>query len=118
VGRFWGVDPIASDFVFVTPYNYAENRVPNGIDLWGLQFVIHIEAQRSVEKAQWTEEERREYDAGRRAGAEAIGRMVAEELPGIGEAISISEGDWMGLTFIGNVLERCKNSRKNSRCCG
>lgn len=39
IGRFTGVDPIADKFVHVSPYNYAENRVPNGIDLWGLQFV-------------------------------------------------------------------------------
>ena len=39
VGRFTGVDPIAEQFAFVSVYNYAENRVPNGIDLWGLQFM-------------------------------------------------------------------------------
>ena len=37
-GRFTGVDPIADQFAFVSVYNYAENRVPNGIDLWGLQY--------------------------------------------------------------------------------
>lgn len=37
LGRFTGVDPIASDFAFVTPYNYAENRPIDCIDLWGLQ---------------------------------------------------------------------------------
>ena len=39
VGRFTGVDPIADKFAHITGYNYAENRVPNGIDLHGLQFV-------------------------------------------------------------------------------
>lgn len=34
-----GVDPIAADFPFVSPYNFAENRVIDGIDLWGLQYV-------------------------------------------------------------------------------
>jgi hypothetical protein len=33
------IDPISEKFPHVSPYNYAENRVPNGIDLWGLQFV-------------------------------------------------------------------------------
>jgi len=37
--RFIGVDPIADDFPHVTPYNYAENRPIDGIDLWGLQNV-------------------------------------------------------------------------------
>ena len=39
IGRFPSVDPIADKFPHVSPYNYAENRVPNGIDLWGLQFL-------------------------------------------------------------------------------
>ncbi len=39
IGRFPTVDPIASDFAFVTPYNYAENEPVANIDLWGLQKV-------------------------------------------------------------------------------
>ena len=38
IGRFTGVDPIADQFPHVSVYNYAENRVPGGIDLWGLQY--------------------------------------------------------------------------------
>ncbi|MFN8338596.1 MAG: RHS repeat-associated core domain-containing protein [Saprospiraceae bacterium] len=37
VGRFTGVDPIAEKFPHVNPYNYAENKPINNIDLWGLQ---------------------------------------------------------------------------------
>ncbi len=39
VGRFLGVDPIADEFAWVTPYNYAENEPVAHIDLWGLQKV-------------------------------------------------------------------------------
>ena len=39
IGRFIGVDPIADKFAHVSPYNYAENRAVNGIDLWGLQYL-------------------------------------------------------------------------------
>jgi RHS repeat-associated protein len=39
VGRFVGVDPIAEHFPHVSSFNYAENRVISGIDLWGLQYV-------------------------------------------------------------------------------
>jgi RHS repeat-associated protein len=42
IGRFTGVDPIADDFPHVTPYNYAENKPINGIDLWGLQWKCTI----------------------------------------------------------------------------
>ena len=37
IAKFTGVDPIAEDFAFVTPYNYAENSPVRFIDLWGLQ---------------------------------------------------------------------------------
>jgi len=37
VGRFTGVDPIAAQFAWVNPYNYAENEPVMHIDLWGLQ---------------------------------------------------------------------------------
>ena len=37
IGRFTGVDPIADEFAFVNPFNYAENSPIGNIDLWGLQ---------------------------------------------------------------------------------
>ncbi len=37
IGRFSGVDPIADQFAFVSPFNYAENSPIRYIDLWGLQ---------------------------------------------------------------------------------
>ena len=37
IGRFTGVDPIASKFPHVNPYNYAENSPIGNVDLWGLQ---------------------------------------------------------------------------------
>ncbi len=39
------VDPLAEQFAHVSPLNYAENRVPNGIDLHGLQFVNKDDAK-------------------------------------------------------------------------
>ena len=37
IGRFPSVDPIADQFAFVSPFNYAENEPVGHIDLWGLQ---------------------------------------------------------------------------------
>ncbi len=37
IGRFTGVDPIADEFAWVSPFNYAENEPVGHIDLWGLQ---------------------------------------------------------------------------------
>lgn len=42
LGRFLETDPIASKFPHINPYNYAENRVPNAIDLHGLQAILHV----------------------------------------------------------------------------
>jgi RHS repeat-associated protein len=39
IGRFPSCDPIAENFAFVSPYNYAENEPISSIDLWGLQRV-------------------------------------------------------------------------------
>ena len=45
LGRFTCLDPIAEEFYNVNPYNYAENRPINGIDLWGLQYLNHNDAR-------------------------------------------------------------------------
>jgi RHS repeat-associated protein len=39
IGRFVQIDPLADDYVHNSPYAYAENRVINGIDLEGLEWV-------------------------------------------------------------------------------
>ena len=41
LGRFTGVDPIADQFAWVSPYNYAENEPVGSIDLHGLQRSIY-----------------------------------------------------------------------------
>ncbi len=39
ISIFYGVDPMADGFPYVTPYNYAENSPVSNIDWWGLQAV-------------------------------------------------------------------------------
>lgn len=39
IGRFPSLDPLADKFVWVSPYNYAENSPIANIDWWGLQAV-------------------------------------------------------------------------------
>ena len=41
MGRFPCIDPLAERFAWVSPYNYAENRVVDGIDWWGLQYKVY-----------------------------------------------------------------------------
>ncbi|GCC52388.1 hypothetical protein SanaruYs_26250 [Chryseotalea sanaruensis] len=37
IGKFTGIDPLATKYHWLTPYNYAENSPVANIDLWGLQ---------------------------------------------------------------------------------
>lgn len=45
VGRFLSVDPIASSYPWNSPYAFAENRVIDGIDLEGLEYLSSEEAR-------------------------------------------------------------------------
>lgn len=40
LGRFTEIDPISHKYPHNTPYAYAENRVPTGLDLEGLEFIF------------------------------------------------------------------------------
>jgi len=39
IGRFWSVDPLRFDYPWNSTYAFAENRVIDGIDLEGLEFI-------------------------------------------------------------------------------
>lgn len=39
IGRFWQIDPLAEDYVYNGTYNFAENRVIDGNELEGLEWV-------------------------------------------------------------------------------
>ena len=53
IGRFFNVDPLAEDYVYNGPYNFAENRVINSRELEGL------EAWESINN--WTDKEVKAY---------------------------------------------------------
>jgi RHS repeat-associated protein len=56
LGRFWQVDPLANKYVYNSTYAYAEDRVENGIDLEGAEFmdaagamaIAHLVAPKTV----------------------------------------------------------------------
>ena len=39
IGRFWSIDPLAEDYSYQSPYNFSENRVIDGFELEGLEYV-------------------------------------------------------------------------------
>ncbi len=49
IARFPSLDPKADEFAYVSPYNYAENRPIDGIDLWGLQSAGYLEIQKKIQ---------------------------------------------------------------------
>lgn len=50
VGRFFARDPLASKFPFNSPYAFSENRVIDGVELEGLEF---LNAKESRVQANW-----------------------------------------------------------------
>lgn len=45
IGRFWQQDPLAHDYIYNSPYAFSENRVIDGRELEGLEYVsIHHDA--------------------------------------------------------------------------
>jgi RHS repeat-associated protein len=51
LGRFLSVDPLAPDYPWNSPYAFSENRVIDGIDLEGLEYVsVHHYANGAVAK--------------------------------------------------------------------
>ena len=53
IGRFPSVDPIISEFPYLTPYNYASNSPVTNIDLWGLQGVMAVFYQKVEALSTW-----------------------------------------------------------------
>ena len=41
IGRFWQVDPLATDYTHNSPYAFSENRVINGVELQGLEYMTY-----------------------------------------------------------------------------
>jgi YD repeat-containing protein len=39
IGRFWSIDPLVDDYRYQSPYNFSENRVIDGVELEGLEYV-------------------------------------------------------------------------------
>lgn len=39
IGRFFAVDPLAAEYPYNGPYNFSENRVIDGVELEGLEYV-------------------------------------------------------------------------------
>lgn len=48
IGRFLSIDPIAASYPWNSPYAFAENRVIDGIDLEGLEYLSSEEARIKV----------------------------------------------------------------------
>ncbi len=108
IGRFRGVDPISDAFSHVSPYNYAENRVPNGIDLWGLQFVPQFDLNLNNG---FSSEEKAEFRKGVMQASSIATPILAETAAGFtpaGVALdardfrqSAGNGDGLGMTLSG-----------------
>ncbi|WP_420386236.1 pre-toxin TG domain-containing protein [Roseivirga sp.] len=41
IGRFFNIDPLATDYTHNSPYAFSENRVINGVELEGLEYMFY-----------------------------------------------------------------------------
>jgi RHS repeat-associated protein len=94
IGRFTGVDPISDQFAHLSTYNYASNDPVGKIDLHGLQGTYvpggikgRLEDTNNDGKVSIEEK-----NASREFLKEAA-NMVIDEIPFLGEAKALSEGD-------------------------
>ncbi len=70
VGRFFSIDPLSAEYPWNSPYAFSENRVIDGVELEGLEYLYtadgkfikklgnknNISIQRKVNVVQWTNE--------------------------------------------------------------
>jgi len=114
IGRFTGVDPLAADFVWVTPYNYAENRPIDGIDLWGLQYVsVNSSFYRIATGQIWvkTNNFQSGVDAfGQRYIGTSVPRFQVNLTKGDGSSFPVFRSGAADFTNLGNNLRRLYES--------
>jgi len=103
LGRFVCSDPLADKFHWVSPYNYAENRPIDCVDLWGLQAqtIVTQSMQLHYPEAMRDKEFIRGYNDAIKAGINtAIGFTPADLVVDIKDGISDARnGDLGGVLF-------------------
>ena len=54
IGRFFGIDPLAEEYLYNSPYAFSENKVVAHVELEGLESVTIAEAaiQREIKKVE------------------------------------------------------------------
>lgn len=88
MGRFISVDPLATDYTHNSPYAFSENRVINGVELEGLEYMsygynvqgVKANIQATAQRAARTETEKRQEVA-----------TTIDMTPGIGDAKGLIE---------------------------
>lgn len=83
IGRFISIDPLATDYTHNSPYAFSENRVVNGVELEGLEYMTYgynaqgarANIQATAQRSSGTETEKKQNAA-----------MMIDILPGIGDA--------------------------------
>jgi len=84
----YGGGSVADQFPHLTVYNYAENRVPGGIDLWGLQYVDANKSFYSIVSGQtWL------HTNSFQSGKDVYGQSY------IGTSIPVSKVEFQGSNF-------------------
>ena len=114
IGRFLSVDPLAGEFPWVTPYNYAENRPIDGIDLWGLQYVsVNSSFYRIATGQIWVKTNNFQSGAdafGQRYIGTSVPRFQVNLTKGDGSSFPVFRRGAADFTNLGNNLRRLYES--------
>ncbi len=90
--RFPSVDPIADQFAFVSPFNYAENSPIANIDLWGLQkWGMQIPDQITKDYIKNTGKDLEAYNKAKREGNATGAGATLDIMPGVGDIKGLIE---------------------------
>ncbi len=88
IGRFISIDPLATDYTHNSPYAFSENRVVNGVELEGLEYMSYgyseqgarANVQATAQRGSGTQTEKKQNAA-----------MLIDIIPGIGDVKGFAE---------------------------
>jgi len=103
IGRFWQIDPLAEDYMYNSTYAFQENKLGSGVELEGLENARFDVAQRWENAKAMSDVNGKSvsenYETARtleNKGRDEVLDMAIDEIPVVGEARSLAQGDYLG----------------------
>ena len=104
LGKFLSVDPITAKYPELTPYQFASNRVIDGIDQDGLEYAEYVYPQQVIRrnmKNMGDKEAAEYYNRGNKIGAMTVGGFILAGT-GVAATTGITGTFWSIASFVSN----------------